>query len=101
MIWIEKYIPDLITKKRTLEDVRRARERETGKPVRIETIKRRLNEAGCSVVGQYAVRRGKNKVCADCRYWDAQNGVCVTPKQSFKGWLDRLNEGYCPLKARL
>jgi len=105
--WIQDFIPDLLDRKISLEEVRRIREREVGHPIKLKTIARAINTMGYSVAGM--VRDicvsempktepmfSGNSVCRDCRFWKA--GICITPKQTTAGWLDRFDEGFCPLK---
>jgi len=115
--WLEKYISDLQSKKLTLEDVIRLHREETGKTIKVKTIKKHLNDMGFSVkefiVGvpgediagvpgeDIAEAPGEEKQvpCRSCKYW--RLGSCYAPVQTYQGWLDKFDEGYCPLKKEV
>jgi hypothetical protein len=105
--WIEEYIPELLAKKLTIEDVRRLREKETGKRLQTKTVTRLLNELGYSVndfkrngdePNQNEQSKVKGQPCSDCSYM--RLGSCITSKQTYQGWLDKFDKGYCPLKTK-
>ena len=89
-----------------MEDVIRLHQEETGRTIQIKTLKRHLNQMGFSVKEFIAGASGEDIAgaprediqgpCRDCKYW--QFGSCYVPVQTYQGWLNKFDEGYCPLK---
>ncbi|MDI6810845.1 MAG: hypothetical protein QMD80_04105 [archaeon] len=108
--WLNKYIPDLLSGMRTLEDVRRQREQDTGKSFKMKTLTRHLNRMGYSArqfVKGHQFRPEEpetetdretktSKPCVNCIFY--QKGLCISTKQTYEGWLDSFDAGVCPLK---
>ena len=107
--WVGKYISDLQSKKLTLEDVVRLHREETGRTIKIKTLEKHLNDMGFSVKEFIVGVPGEDIVgvpgeekqvpCRSCKYW--QLGSCYAPVQTYQGWLDKFDEGYCPLKKEV
>jgi len=97
-MWIEKYKERILSGELTLEDVRKIREKEVGKKIKVKTVNRLWNKLGYTLSLE-KIQKEEPKdvvtVCSDCLDY---MGYCNTQKQTFKGWLNNLDRGFCPFK---